>query len=397
MSTKRTKKGYVVDWRDADGRRRRKTFRTQKAAETHERVMIDQREQGITPERGNGSLRDFIPEWEAAHYPGIRQNTIRGYRGAIRKHILPGLGDVKLRKLDQRTAQRWVDSLVESGLDARTVEFQFAVLSTIIKMAAAYGLCRPITRAGRGRQGVRLPKKIPTTRTPPTVAEIERLANVIDPRYAAMVRLAGYCGLRQSECFGLGPSHLDFDKRRILVARTVEHATGSLVDLTKNGKPRVVTMLGPVEEALRLHMAEYPHPDYVFHTEDKHLDSSHFHRDVWQPARALAGLPGLWFHDLRHSAPSIMAQLGGWGPKKVQLEMGHHSASFTLDRYSHVFQESEDSARTTLNDALREAIQAAKEKVPAEGVEPPSPGGAPALETGASTSSATPADPEDTP
>lgn len=375
MSVKRTKKGYQVDLRDADGRRHRKTFRTQKAADAHERQMVDQREQGITPERGNGTLADFIPEWEAAHYPGIRTNTIRGYRGAIRKHILPGLGGVKLRKLDERTVQQWVNTLYASkedggkALDARTVVYQFTVLSTIVKLAAAYGLAKPIRRAGRrGAQGVRLPKKIPVTRTPPTVGEIERLAQVIDPRYSAMVRLAGYCGLRQSECFGLGPQHLDFDKRRILVARTIEHATGSPVDLTKNGKPRVVTMLQPVEEALRLHMAEYPHDEYVFHAGGRHLDSSHFHRDVWAPALVAAGFVDedgqrrFRFHDLRHSAPSIMAQLGGWGAKKVQTEMGHHSASFTLDRYSHVFQESEESARLTLNEALYAAIGDAKQK-----------------------------------
>lgn len=374
MSVKKTKHGYQVDLRDASGRRSRRTFRTQKAADKYERDMIDQREQGVTPERGNGTLRDFIPEWEAAHYPGIRMNTVRGYRGAIRRNILPELGDVKLRKLDQRTIQQWVNTLHAAkadggkGLDARTVEYLFAVLSTILKMAASYGLCKPVQRAGRGRQGVRLPKKIPTTRTPPTVAEIERIAQVIDPRFAAMIRLAGYCGLRQSECFGLGPQHLDFDRRRILVARTIEHATRSAVDLTKNGKPRIVTMLGPVEDALRLHLEEYPHDEYVFHAGGQHLDSSHFHRDAWAPALAAAGFVDeagkrrFTFHDLRHSAPSIMAQLGGWGPKKVQIEMGHHSASFTLDRYSHVFQESEESARITLNEALMGAIYDAKAK-----------------------------------
>ena len=90
MSVKRTKQGYQVDLRDTDGRRHRKTFRTQKAADAYERQMIDQREQGITPERGNGTLSHAIPEWEAAHYPGIRQNTTRGYKGAIPQAHPPG-------------------------------------------------------------------------------------------------------------------------------------------------------------------------------------------------------------------------------------------------------------------------------------------------------------------
>ena len=41
-----------------------------------------------------------------------------------------------------------MNGLVEQGLDARTVEYQFAVLSTILKLAASYGLCKPVQRAG---------------------------------------------------------------------------------------------------------------------------------------------------------------------------------------------------------------------------------------------------------
>jgi integrase len=363
MSVEKTGGGkWIADVRDADGRRHRKRFRTEKAARAYERGIVDMREQGVSPERGNGTLNDFIPEWKAAHYPGVRENTRQGYESALRRHIQPGLGAVKLRRLDERTVQQWIIELSAAGLSARTVEFQFTVLSTVIKQAAAYGLCKPLKRAGRNGAGVRLPKQIPTITAPPNVAEIELLAAVIDPRFAALVRIAGYCGLRQSECFGLGPAHLDFDKKRILVCRTIEHASRRAVDLTKNGKTRVVTMLGPVEASLALQLREYPHSEFVFHAGGKHLDSSHFNRDIWAPARTQAGLPELEFRALRHSAPSIMAQLGGWGPKKVQIEMGHHSASFTLDRYSHVFAENEDSARTVLNEALYEAIADAKQK-----------------------------------
>lgn len=393
MSVKRTNAGYMVDWRDAAGQRHRKSFRTKGPAEAHERAMIDQREQGILPTHGSGTLGDFISEWENTVYPGLRENTRQGYAGAVRKHIRPAFGDVKLKQIDQRLVQEWVTSLSAADLSARTVEFQFAVLSTIMKLASEYGLCRPITKSGRGRAGVRLPKNVPTVRVPPTIAEIEHLASVIDPRYAAMVRLAGYCGLRQSECFGLHPVAVDFTRHKIHVRRTVEHATGSLVDLTKNGKPRTVTMTGPVADSLREHMAEWPHPEFVFHSSGKHLDSGHFHRDVWKDARKAAGMPDLWFHSLRHSAPSIMAA-GGWGVKKVQHELGHHSASFTLDRYSHLWTEEEDSARTTLNDALEQAILAAKNAPGGNRTRTPSP--APDFESGASTSSATGASDDDT-
>jgi integrase len=359
VSVKRTKTGYQVDVRLADDKRHRKSFRTKQAADKYEREMLDQREQGVLPTHGSGTLADFIAEWKSTVYPTIRANTISGYESALNQHILPAFGELKLQKIDQRLVQDWVNDLVAEGLSPRTVELNFAVLSTISKLASEYRLMKPLKKSGRGRGGVRLPRNVPKTRKPPTIGEIEHLVHVIDPPYKAMVRLAGYCGLRQSECWGLHPSSIDFERHKIHIRRTVEHTTRSLVDLTKSGKPRTVTMTAPVAESLREHMASWPHPEYVFHHNGRYIESGHFHRDVWDRARKAAGLPDLWFHDLRHAAPTIMAA-AGWGPKKVQLELGHHSASFTLDRYGHLFAEEEDSARTTLNSALEQAIEAAK-------------------------------------
>jgi integrase len=221
--------------------------------------MLDQREQGVLPTHGSGTLADFIAEWKSTVYPTIRANTISGYESALNQHILPAFGELKLQKIDQRLVQDWVNDLVAEGLSPRTVELNFAVLSTISKLASEYRLMKPLKKSGRGRGGVRLPRNVPKTRKPPTIGEIEHLVHVIDPPYKAMVRLAGYCGLRQSECWGLHPSSIDFERHKIHIRRTVEHTTRSLVDLTKSGKPRTVTMTAPVAESLREHMASWPH------------------------------------------------------------------------------------------------------------------------------------------
>jgi integrase len=258
VSVKRTKTGYQVDVRLADDKRHRKSFRTKQAADKYEREMLDQREQGVLPTHGSGTLADFIAEWKSTVYPTIRANTISGYESALNQHILPAFGELKLQKIDQRLVQDWVNDLVAEGLSPRTVELNFAVLSTISKLASEYRLMKPLKKSGRGRGGVRLPRNVPKTRKPPTIGEIEHLVHVIDPPYKAMVRLAGYCGLRQSECWGLHPSSIDFERHKIHIRRTVEHTTRSLVDLTKSGKPRTVTMTAPVAESLREHMASWP-------------------------------------------------------------------------------------------------------------------------------------------
>lgn len=361
MSVRKSKRGYTVDWRDANGKRRRETFATKKDADTFERQKLQERDAGVLPHLGGDTLAEFLPEWERTHLPTLRENTVVGYRGAIRKHIKPHLGDVKLKNLDQRTIQDWTNTLKAKGLSARTVEYNFTVLGTILRLANEYGLCKPIHRHGRAQAGVRLPKKIRQEVKPPTLEQVLHLSEVIDARYRALILVAGFCGLRQSECFGLHPSAIDFGGHRIHIRRTVEHSTGAVIDMTKNGKPRAATMTKLVEDALRSHIAEYPCAEFVFHTDGKHLDSSHFHRDAWKPAKISAGLPDLHFHHLRHAAASIMAK-GGWTANKVQQELGHATPGFTLQLYTHLWPEDEDSQRVGLNDAIREAIAATKTK-----------------------------------
>lgn len=50
---------------------------------------------------------------------------------------------------------------------------------------------------------------------------------------------------------------------------------------------------------------------------------------------AQMGVPGLRFHDLRHSYAVISIQVGD-DIKTVQENLGHYSAAFTLDVYGHV-------------------------------------------------------------
>lgn len=63
-----------------------------------------------------------------------------------------------------------------------------------------------------------------------------------------------------------------------------------------------------------------------------------------------AGLPDIRFHDLRHTAASLMLQQG-IHPKVVEERLGHSKISLTLDIKSHVLPSLQDEAAAKL-DAL---------------------------------------------
>ena len=58
----------------------------------------------------------------------------------------------------------------------------------------------------------------------------------------------------------------------------------------------------------------------------------------WKPAKAAAGVEGVRFHDLRHTAVALAIAQGAH-PKAIQARMGHSSVQVTLDRYGHLFPE----------------------------------------------------------
>ena len=80
-----------------------------------------------------------------------------------------------------------------------------------------------------------------------------------------------------------------------------------------------------------------------------------FRARVWRPATRAAGLDGLRIHDLRHTAVALWMAAGA-NPKEVAARAGHTSICFTLDRYGHLYPESDAALRERL-DAIYSAGQ----------------------------------------
>jgi integrase len=64
-----------------------------------------------------------------------------------------------------------------------------------------------------------------------------------------------------------------------------------------------------------------------------------------------ANLPDIRFHDLHHSAATLLLSLG-IHPKVVQEMFGHTQISMTMDIYSHVLSSMQQAAVSKLNDLL---------------------------------------------
>jgi integrase len=180
-----------------------------------------------------------------------------------------------------------------------------------------------------------------------TAAQVEALADAIEPPYGVLVRFAAYTGLRPCEFVALKVGRLDLLRGTVRVAEAAPEVAGHLEGgPVKTHEARTIRLPRSVAEELGAYLAGRPHgrDDLVFTApRGGPLRSSKFVPVRFKPAigaanQALAQLDpdgrpellpeALRLYDLRHTAASLMIRQGA-SIKAVQKQLGHATASIT--------------------------------------------------------------------
>lgn len=106
-------------------------------------------------------------------------------------------------------------------------------------------------------------------------------------------------------------------------------------------------------DALAAHLAAHPAGSdglVLHHPAGRPLDANRFGH-YWRAAVKAAGVPGLRYHDLRHTFASTLLSRGV-SVKAVADWLGHASPVITLTTYSHLMPADEEVARAVLDAAL---------------------------------------------
>jgi len=166
-------------------------------------------------------------------------------------------------------------------------------------------------------------------------------------RYEALYVLAVHYGLRQGELLGLKWADLDMNAGVLQVRRTMSEARdGRIEEETKSGKGRRIDLSQSVLEALRRHRtrqnqerlesASWKDHRLIFPSiKGTPTNSKNLYYRSFKPILKGAGLPGIVFHELRHTCATIRF-MKAQHRKRVSGLLGHSSVAFTLDKYSHI-------------------------------------------------------------
>ncbi len=164
------------------------------------------------------------------------------------------------------------------------------------------------------------------------------LADIVEPRYRALVLVAAFTGLRRGELFGLTRRRVDLLHKTVTVAEQRQQLRDGTVIVgppkTDAGR-RTISLPDPLVDEIEAHLACFaqPGPDDVVFTGDKGGPlRDHVWQTKWARARRALELPDIHFHDLRHLANTLTAS--GASTRELMHRMGHASPAAAL-RYQH--------------------------------------------------------------
>ena len=279
------------------------------------------------PAAGEERLVEYAERW-ISERAGLRPRTVEQYRYQLRRYISPHLGQLRLVDLDDRPAviRSWRSALLDSGISASGAAKGYRLLRAILMTAVDDGTIRRNPCRIRGA-GTETPEERPTL----TARQVGELARRVPPRYSALILLTTYASLRFGEAIALRRSDLDLAAGVVRVERAYsEMATGALVVGPPKSRAgdRAVGLPAALLPLLAAHVAEFvgPADDALIFTGARGgpLRRSTFNGLVrWKDATAAIGVPGLHFHDLRHTGNHLAAQVPGTTVKDLMARMGH--------------------------------------------------------------------------
>jgi integrase len=310
------------------------------------------------------SVAAYLEQWlTALPATAVKPATVTYYQRYVRKHLLTSeFASKPLSRLTPSDLERLYARKLAEGLSTTTVHHLHAVMHRALARAV---------------QQSEVARNVGDLVDPPAVAKLDmavltgqqpaRLLGALEgERLEALYVVALSAGLRRGELLALRWKDVDLDRGVLAVTGSLQGTTRATLAIgtPKNGRSRAVALGPQAVAALRDHRARqvderlragsvWTNLDLVFTNEFGGYLSPTTLTNALDRILRQAGLPDIRFHDLRHTAATLMLS-HGVHPKVVSEMLGHASVGITLDLYSHVTPTLQREAAERIGRALAE-------------------------------------------
>lgn len=301
------------------------------------------------------TVGQWLDTWQNEYWANVKPSTVSSYEATIRNHLQPGLGALRLDSLTTHDIQEFYNSLhspseSRNTLSSKTIKNIHGILHHALEQAMLNNYIR-----SNPSNACVIPKAIKKKVKPMNEHQIADFLKAIKGhKYENMFLVALFTGIRQGEVCGLQWECVDFDNGTILIDKQLQSLRGKMrgdkekyvLVPTKNGKERTITaapfvmdLLWKTKQAQDANRKDFGNDfienGLVFTDEIGNRVTPQALYRAFKLVVTELNMKDVRFHDLRHSY-AVVSLKSGDDVKTVQENLGHATASFTLDTYGHV-------------------------------------------------------------
>lgn len=304
---------------------------------------------------GEYTVAEWLKTWfEIYSKPNIRESTSRYYKGFMDLHIIPRLGDIRLNKLTAMDVQKFYNDLKRTGRIRKAQKEKTPGLSSTFVRGVHMVLHNSLEQAVKERLIIANPTdvcKIPSLeKTEMKVLKPEHVGVYLkaaeDRGLLPIFYLELTSGMRKGELVALLWTDLDTEKNTVSVTKQAYVVDGKIQILKPKTKTSIRRISIP-QQAVDLLIQEHEkHPDNPYMFPSPITDTMYYPDSIVNQHKKIlkdASLEHIRFHDLRHTFATLALQ-NGVDVKTVSSMLGHYSAGFTLDTYTHVTEKMQEEA-----------------------------------------------------
>ena len=300
--------------------------------------------------------------------PNIEKITQKGYEYYLRA-ILPLIGNKKLDKITPFMLDTMYQKIKKGQrgkeLSAKTMLHYYNLMSLMFKQAKKWKFI-----AINPNEDAVKPKLVKNKRNFYNEEQVRVLLNCLekeDIKVKTIITLALVSGVRRSELCAIRWSDIDFEEKTLYIDNSLKVIDGE-VDEEKAKTPysiRTIDLNDETMELLKQYQswqneyiksmgAKWQGTDRVFTAiNGKHMNPGTPNMYLQEVVKKY-DLPGITFHELRHTCASLMISEGA-NVKVVSDRLGHADASITLNTYTHTL-ESAKKASACIFDKFQKSI-----------------------------------------
>ena len=386
---------WLVTGNDGIRRQRSRSFERKCDAEEFKAALEDDIRRGryMDPSGGDALFAKIAQSWLETKID-VKGSTLLRYKRELRCYVLPMWGGKMLREITRGDLQRWVNSLTVGNYPAQLPgkrqprPLAPRSIRNIVKVVTAGILDHAVENKwilDNPARTVKLPKTVVRDDDMVflTIDEVEALAKAAENAGrdvdGLLVRFQASVGTRINEALALQVQDLNLRKGTARIRRTwTRNLEGKLeLGTPKNGEARTVAIPDFLIEPLERQTRGCVKDDFVFRApRGGALDDGNWRTRVWRKALEHVGMDdeGVTIHSLRHTYASI-AIANGADVKTLQKQLGHATATMTLDTYAALWPDRLDNVAHAVSQAWQPHIRPVgdaktKDDSPAEGKPP---------------------------